>query len=64
MNLAHAYLLTGQVEKALLIHKKYMGTQFDDGREWNNELKNDFQLFREQGVDHPDMKKIEALFAI
>lgn len=33
----------------------------EDGRTWNDELRNDFRLLHEAGHDHPDMKKIEAL---
>ena len=38
-----------------------MGTAFEDGRKWNDELRNDFKLLRAAGHDHPDMKKIEAM---
>jgi hypothetical protein len=34
---------------------------FEDGRKWNDELRNNFKAMREAGHDHPDMKKIEAL---
>jgi tetratricopeptide (TPR) repeat protein len=61
MNCAHAYLFNGQFEKAKAIYAKYLGTAFEDGRKWNDELRNDFKLLREVGRDHPDMKKIEAL---
>ncbi len=37
------------------------GTPFGDDRTWNDDLRNDFNLLREAGHDHPDMKKIEAL---
>ena len=36
-------------------------TAFEDGRKWNDELRNDFKALRAAGRDHPDMKKIEAL---
>ena len=61
MNLAHAYLLNGQLENAKAIYAKYLGTAFEDGRKWNDELRNDFKTLREAGRDHPDIKKIEAL---
>jgi hypothetical protein len=61
IRLAHAYLLQGQFEKAKAIYVKYFGTAFDDGRKWDDELRNDFKTLREAGRDHPDMKKIEAL---
>ncbi|MDQ0290520.1 TIR domain-containing protein [Oligosphaera ethanolica] len=64
MNLAHAYLFNGQFEKAQAIYTKYLGTAFEDGRTWNDELRNDFKLLREAGQDHPDMKRIEALLGI
>ncbi|MFA7173514.1 MAG: hypothetical protein WC340_08885 [Kiritimatiellia bacterium] len=40
---------------------KSMTTAFEDGRKWNDELRNDFKALREAGRDHPEMKKIEAL---
>jgi tetratricopeptide (TPR) repeat protein len=61
MNLAHAYLFNSQFEKAREIHEQYLGTAFEDGRKWNDEVRNDFKLLREAGQDHPDMKKIEAM---
>jgi tetratricopeptide (TPR) repeat protein len=61
MNLAHGYLFNGQFEKAKAIYAKHLGTALDDGRKWNDELRNDINLLREAGHDHPDMKKIEAL---
>jgi hypothetical protein len=36
-------------------------TAFEDGRKWNDELRNDFKALREVGHDHPDMAKIEAM---
>jgi WD40 repeat protein len=61
LNLAHAYLFNGQFEKAKAIHAKYLGTAFEDGRKWNDELRDDFKRLRAAGHDHPDMKNIEAL---
>ncbi len=61
LNLAHAYLFNNQFEKAEAIYAKYLGTAFEDGRKWNDELRSDFKLLREVGHDHPDMQKIEGL---
>jgi tetratricopeptide (TPR) repeat protein len=61
LNLGHAYLLNGQFEKAKAIYEKYLGNAFDDGRKWNDELRNDFKALRAAGRDHPDVKMIEAL---
>jgi len=61
LNLAHAYLFNDQFEKARAIYAKYLRTAFEDGRQWNDELRNDFKLLREAGHDHSDMKKIEAM---
>ena len=61
MNLAHAYLFNGEFDKAKAIYEKYLGSAFEDGRKWNDELRSDFKLLREAGRDHPDMKRIEAL---
>ena len=61
MNTAHVFLFNNEFEKAKTIYSKYFGTVFEDGRAWNDELRNDFKLLCEAGQDHPDMKKIEAL---
>ena len=61
VNLAHAYLLSNQFERARAIYQKYAGSTFEDGRKWNDEVRSDFQLLRKAGRDHPDMKKIEML---
>ncbi|MCX7047544.1 MAG: tetratricopeptide repeat protein, partial [Candidatus Sumerlaeota bacterium] len=61
MNLAHACLLNGQFEKAKAIYSKYRGQAFEDGRKWNEEIRNDIKALRAAGHDHPDMKKIETL---
>jgi tetratricopeptide (TPR) repeat protein len=60
-NLAHAYLLSNQFERARAIYQKYAGSTLEDGRKWNDEVRSDFQLLRKAGRDHPDMKKIEVL---
>ncbi len=61
LNLAHAYLVNGQFEKAKAIYSKYLGQRLEDGRSWDNEMLNDFKLLRDAGQDHPGMKKIEAM---
>ncbi|HBF35607.1 TPA: hypothetical protein DDW35_13680 [Candidatus Sumerlaeota bacterium] len=61
MNLAHAYLLNNQFEKAKTIYAKYCGQFLSDGRKWNVVVQKDFQTLRTAGRDHPDMKKIETL---
>ncbi len=61
LNLAHAYLLSSSFDQAKVMHEKYSGTVFEDGRHWNDEARNDFKRLREAGFDHPDFKKIEAM---
>ena len=61
LNLAHSRLFNGQFEKAKAIYTQYLGQAFRDGRQWNDKLRHDFKLFRESGITHPDLAKIEAL---
>jgi len=64
VNLAHGYLLQGRLDEAKNIYTRYAGTQFEDGRGWNEEVLNDFKLLSAAAHDHGDMKKIEALLPI
>ena len=61
MNLAHAFLFNDQFDKAKSIYEKFSGTLFEDGRKWNEELRNDFNLLSNKGLHHPDMDQIESI---
>jgi tetratricopeptide (TPR) repeat protein len=61
-NLAHGYLFDNQFEKAKAIYLENKDAKFgDSGQTFSNEVLDDFKQFREAGLTHPDMEKIEAL---
>ena len=61
-NLAHGYLFTDQYEQALAIYQRYQDIAVGDGRSFKQAILNDFKEFRQKGLTHADMKKIEALY--
>lgn len=65
--LAHAYLLSGDYERAEEIYLRHRGEILDPGdenRAWEDMIGTDFQELREAGIDHPDMARIEQLLEI
>lgn len=60
-NLAHSYLLSGDFETAKRIYLENCGKTLDDLSTFASGVLDDFKAFRECGIDHPDMVKIEAL---
>ena len=60
-NLAHAYLLDNQYEKAKEIYLKYKGQYYSNSKKWNLIILKDFKDLKERNITHPDMKKIEEL---
>lgn len=63
MNLAHAYLLTNQFEKAKAIYLENKDVKLPDGRGFVQVVLKDFKDLREAGVTHPDIKRIERLLS-
>ena len=62
-NLAHAYLLDNQFDKAKAIYLENKDATLHDGRAFSQSVLDDFKEFQEAGITHPDMEKIKALFA-
>jgi len=61
-NLAHGYLFDNQFEKAKAIYLENKDARLrDSGQTFSSEVLDDFKQFREAGLTHPDMEKIEAL---
>ena len=61
-NLAHGYLFDNQFEKAKAIYLENKDAKFrDSGQTFSEEVLDDFKQFRDAGITHPDMEKIEAL---
>ena len=61
-NLAHGYLFTNQYEQARAIYQRYQDIAIGDGRSFKQAVLDDFKEFRQKGLTHADMKKIEALY--
>ncbi len=60
-NLAHGYLFTGQFDKARTIYLHYRDKLIIDGRSFKQAVLDDFKKFRQYGIDHAGMGRIEAL---
>jgi tetratricopeptide (TPR) repeat protein len=60
-NQAHGYLLSGQFEKARAIYRAHAQDKVDDQQTFAAAVLDDFAQLRKRGIDHPDMKRIEAM---
>jgi tetratricopeptide (TPR) repeat protein len=60
-NLAHAYLLDNQFDKAKAIYLENKDAKLDDKRSFTQAVLNDFKELQDAGITHPDMEKIKAL---
>ena len=62
INLAHGYLFTDQYEKAREIYHGNKDVKINGGRQTFGEVVlEDFEKFRDKGIEHPDLMRIEAL---
>jgi tetratricopeptide (TPR) repeat protein len=61
-NLAHAYLLSGDFEKAKLIYMKNKKKKFRTGELWEEVIMKDFEILRKENVQSNDFEKIEKFF--
>jgi tetratricopeptide (TPR) repeat protein len=61
-NLAHAYLLSGDFEKAKFIYMKNKKKKFINGKLWEEVIIKDFETLRKEDVQSNDFEKIEKLF--
>ena len=57
---AHALLLSGQFAEAQKLYLAHRSARVDDRQRFDAAVRSDFRELRAQGIDHPDMKKIEA----
>jgi tetratricopeptide (TPR) repeat protein len=61
-NLAHGYLFDNQFDKAKAIYLENKDAKLsDEQRTFSEAVLDDFKQFRDAGITHPDMEKIEAL---
>jgi len=62
--LAHGYLFDNQFDKAKAMYLENKDAKIaDDKRPFSQVVLDDFKEFRDAGITHPDMEKIQALFA-
>jgi len=60
-NLAHAYLFDNQFDKAKALYLENRDARIDDERTFKQAVLDDFKEFRDAGISHPDVEKIQAL---
>jgi tetratricopeptide (TPR) repeat protein len=60
-NLAHAYLLDNQFDKAKAIYLQNKDGKLDNERTFRQAVLDDFKELQDAGITHPDMEKIKAL---
>ncbi len=60
-NLAHAYLLSGDLDKAKELYIKYKGQNIDEKMSWEEMVKSDFQTFKSKGINSDNFEIITAL---
>jgi len=59
-NLAHGYLFSGQYQKAKPLYLDNKDKKLADGRSFKQAVLDDFKEFRQHGLQHPDIKRIES----
>ena len=62
-NLAHALLFLGRYKEAEAIYLKYKDLRLSDKQTFADGVLDDFRIFREKKLEHPDLAKIEKLLA-
>ena len=59
-NLAHAFLFDNQFDKAKALYLENRDAKIDDERTFKQAVLDDFKEFRDAGISHPDVEKIQA----
>jgi tetratricopeptide (TPR) repeat protein len=62
-NLAHGHLLCGRYAEAEKIYLEHCDVVLQDGTRFDQAVLDDFQELRRNGIEHPDMERIERLLA-
>ena len=60
-NLTHGYLFDHQYEKAKILYLENKDIKVNDKQTFAEAVLDDFRKFRQKGLTHPDMEKIEQL---
>jgi energy-coupling factor transporter ATP-binding protein EcfA2 len=61
--LAHAYLFSGQFDKAMQIYLQSRSLKLDDRLTFTDIVQSDFKEFRARGLSNPNMPKVERLLS-
>jgi serine/threonine protein kinase len=62
VNLAHAYLFSDQFDAAVTIYSKHLSEKVNE-QTFKEVVLGDFNYFRKFNITHPDMEKIETIYA-
>jgi tetratricopeptide (TPR) repeat protein/tRNA A-37 threonylcarbamoyl transferase component Bud32 len=60
-NLAHGHLFQGHWAEAEDVYRKFASAKISEKRTFADAVRDDFRQFREHGLTHPDMEKVEAI---
>lgn len=63
LNLAHAYLLNGDFQKAKEIHKKYRSQNVTATQSWIKKAQSDIDAFEKAGITSPDFGRMRKYLA-
>ncbi len=64
-NRAHALMFLGRAREAKWLHQRYKGQPVQqDGKLWEDAIRDDFKEFGKRGLRHPQIAEIEALLAV
>jgi tetratricopeptide (TPR) repeat protein len=63
-NLAHAYLLSNEYDKAKEIYQKYSNQNVGFNYSWTEMIKNDLQTLEQTEIKHDDFKKVRKLLKL
>jgi tetratricopeptide (TPR) repeat protein len=62
--LPHIHMYLGEKSQAEELYRRYKGRILHNGSTWEEAVAEDFATFRKLGMEHPQMKEIEALLEI
>ncbi|MFE8694895.1 protein kinase [Cytobacillus sp. FJAT-53684] len=63
VNLAHAYLFSDQFDAAVDVYTKNIDEKVNEQQSFKEFVLGDFNYFRKFNITHPDMEKIETIYA-
>ena len=62
LNLAHAYLFNNDFKSAKSIYKKYQSQNVTDSLSWTQKVKQDFEIFENEGLPKDNFDRVLRLF--